>query len=171
MTISQQFDEYLSEIMNDSGIKTVYLFFTSFSRFEFALKASIVYARQWGNNLEPNWDVFTNAIQATFHAGKTPELLEAVNYILQHPPKKQRLDNGMIIWEDRVFVDNISDVKKLDIYIRDIRNNLFHGSKFNGNYNPDTSRDIILLRSSLIILDDWLTLDQTVANLFMQPIA
>jgi hypothetical protein len=171
MSISVDFDNYLSQSMDDVGLKTIHRFFITFSRFEFALKASIVFAHQAGNYVEPNWDVFTNTIQANFHSAKNQELQDAVDYILQHPPKKQSLANGVIIWVDRVFVDNISDVKKLDIHIRDIRNNLFHGSKFNGSFQPDVSRDFTLLRSSLVILDEWLNLEPNVAHLFSQPIS
>ena len=32
--------------------------------------------------------------------------------------------------------------------IRDVRNNLFHGGKFNGNYQKDVSRNYILLHWS-----------------------
>lgn len=170
MSNSVLFNAYLSEIMDEAGLKAVQQFFITFSRFEFALKASITYAHQNGNNLQPNWDAFSNSIEGTFDSGKSKELQEATNYILQHPPKKQRLNNGVIIWEDRIFNGNLSDVKKLDLYIRDIRNNLFHGSKFNGNYDPDTSRDIKLLNYALVILDEWVVLEPAVADLFSQPI-
>lgn len=170
MSISVDFDNYLSQSMDEVGLKTIHRFFITFSRLEFALKTSIIYARQAGNYVEPNWDVFTNAIQVNFQPAKTQELQNAVDYILQHPPKKQSLDAGVISWIDRVFVDNISDVKKLDIHIRDVRNNLFHGSKFNGNFHPDVSRDFTLLHSSLLILDEWLNLEPNVAYLFSQAL-
>lgn len=170
MSISIDFNNYLSQNMDEEGLKIIDRFFITFSRFEFAMKASIVYARQVGNYLEPNWDVFTNVIQANFNPAKTQELQDAVDYILLHPPKKQSIENGLIVWADRIFVDNISELKKLDSHIRDIRNNLFHGSKFNGNFHPDTSRDIKLLSSALIVLDEWLNLEANVAHLFSQPI-
>jgi len=170
MSISVDFDNYFSQNIDEAGLKTIHRFFITFSRFEFALKASIVYARTVGNYVDPNWDVFTNTIQNNFDPAKNQELQDAVDYILQHPPKKQSLDNGSIIWVDRIFVDNITDVKKIDLHIRDIRNNLFHGSKFNGNFQADTSRDKKLLDSAMIILDEWLNLEPNVANLFSQPI-
>ena len=170
MSISLDFNNYFIQNMNEDGLKIVYRFFITFSRFEFALKESLIYAHQQGNYVEPNWDVFTNAIEGNFNPAKTKELKDAVDYILQHSPKKQYLENGLILWRDRVFAKNVSDLKRLNNHIRDIRNNLFHGSKFNGNYQPDISRNIKLLISSLIILDEWLNLEANVAHLFSQPI-
>lgn len=170
MSISLNFNTYITENINEDGLRIVHRFFIVFSRFEFAMKASIIYARQVGNYVEPNWDVFTNAIEANFNPAKNQEIQDAVEYILQNPPKKQSLENGAILWRERMFANNISDLKKLSLHIRDIRNNLFHGSKFNGNFQPDTSRDIKLLTASLIILDEWLNLEAAVEHLFSQPV-
>jgi hypothetical protein len=64
-----------------------------------------------------------------------------------------------------------SEINKLNLSIRDIRNNLFHGGKFNGNYQEDVSRNYILLKNSIIILDEWLSLNETVKQNFLTPIS
>ena len=75
---------------------------------------------------------------------------DAVTYILEHPPKKQMIANGLLEWDPaEPDTDLCSDLAL--IYVRRVRNNLFHGGKFNGHwFAPDRSE--ALLRHSLTIL-------------------
>lgn len=60
----------------------------------------------------------------------TPEVHQAIEYILKEPPKKQFIVNGSIEWRDIAPQSN-SNAEILFQYIRRVRNNLFHGGKFN----------------------------------------
>ena len=59
---------------------------------------------------------------------------------------------------------------ELGLHIRTIRNNLFHGGKFKGIYQEDISRNYILLQSAMIILNEWLDLNEDVKTLFLEDI-
>lgn len=61
------------------------------------------------------------------------------------------IKNGLIAWDDsRPQTDSRAD--ELLIYVRRVRNNLFHGGKFNGHwFEPERSEP--LLRYSIAILD------------------
>ncbi|MCQ6960424.1 hypothetical protein [Mucilaginibacter aquariorum] len=155
-----------NEIAND-GKKLIVNFFISFSRFECALKTSIVFANGDENKVEANWDRFVVSISQDFNPDISKELKEAVEYIIENPPKIQAIANKQLIWRARVFHQNTSDINKLCLHIRDIRNNLFHGGKFNGNYEPDISRNYILINSAIIILNAWLALNDSVKKDFV----
>lgn len=74
----------------------------------------------------------------------------AVEYILSHPPKKQVIRNGFLDWEDSAPSTD-SQADRIRLYVRRVRNNLFHGGKFNGRWlAPERSE--ALLRHSLVIL-------------------
>jgi hypothetical protein len=72
----------------------------------------------------------------------------------------------MLGWRDRVFENNTPDINKIGQHIRDIRNNLFHGSKFTSRYEPDISRDYKLIFCCQIILNEWLNLSPDIEAIF-----
>lgn len=133
----------------------VFRFFTVFSLFEYALKQS-GYLRD-GEDAEPNWDRFAEAIEAEFYPNQTEELRKAVDYLARFPPKKQVAVEGGILFRAAILTDR-SITKKLSIYIRRVRNNLFHGGKF----KYDTDRDSRLIECALIVLEAWAVLDEKV---------
>ncbi|MEI7502840.1 MAG: hypothetical protein WCJ61_06115 [Paludibacter sp.] len=80
------------------------------------------------------------------------------------------LVNSNLGWIEREFNNNESEINKLSLSIRDIRNNLFHGGKFHGNYKADESRNFKLLKNSIIVLDNWLDLNKVVKANFLNAI-
>ncbi|MFP5411276.1 MAG: hypothetical protein ACLGG6_09885, partial [Gammaproteobacteria bacterium] len=80
----------------------------------------------------------------------TQELQEAIGFFFNAPPKKQVIVGGIIQWEVSEPGTN-SQADKLLIYVRRVRNNLFHGGKFNGHWFAPERSDP-LLRHSLTIL-------------------
>ncbi|MBC8507200.1 MAG: hypothetical protein H8D34_20235 [Chloroflexi bacterium] len=130
----------------------VFKFFTVFSLFEYALKRA-EFARATGNNndVKPDWDRFAHDIEQDFNPQASPELANAVNYLLSFPVKRQVLRNDSLSFVPRRRPPNLRDTEWLSLIIRGIRNNLFHGGKF--RYHPE--RDNELLQSSLIILEAW----------------
>jgi hypothetical protein len=163
------FIERLNNSLTSEGQELMTKFFVIFSRFECALKASN-FANGDENKVSANWKGFISSIRHSFNVNRTPELRSAVDYLIQYPPKIQNYIDGHLGWRDRVFHENNTDIEKLSLSIRDIRNNLFHGGKFDGNYQEDVSRNYILLESSILIINEWLSLNATVESNFLEPI-
>ncbi len=171
MSITTNFIKHLEQELDHNGITLMNNFLVIFSRFEYALKKTITYANPRGDQVHANWDKFAQTIRSKFDKDKTEELLNAVTYLLNNPPKVQTLINNQMHWRDRVFNKNEPELKRIAQHIRDVRNNFFHGGKFQGIYQPDISRNYILLDSALIILDHWLLLEEEVSSNFSDPIS
>lgn len=122
--------------------------FHVFSRLEYSLKATGY--NNGDGKAEANWRKFALDVEGLI-ANPTPKpLKDAIDFILNAPPKKQVIRNGLIKWETAEPTTN-SLADKLLIYIRRVRNNLFHGGKFNGHwFDPERSEP--LLRNSLVVL-------------------
>lgn len=163
---TQQFVEHYENSFDENGRKLILEFFIAFSRFEFALKAENFVLGV--DRINADWDRYVGSI--LFNPNATPELRVSVDYILNNPPRVQSIRNNVIVWTNRNFNPNTSDVLKLRYHITDIRNNLFHGGKFNGTFEPENSRNFILVNSALQILNNWLTLNPNVHNQFSQNI-
>ncbi|MDZ4057976.1 MAG: hypothetical protein U1D69_13650 [Polynucleobacter sp.] len=122
--------------------------FHIFSRTEYALKAAGY--NNGDGAAEANWRTFALAVEGLIANPANQELQEAINFFFDAPPKKQVIVGGVIQWEASEPATN-SQADKLLIYIRRVRNNLFHGGKFNGHwFEPERSEP--LLRHSLTIL-------------------
>lgn len=164
---SKIFLEQFNNKTTVQGRELLIEFFMTFSRFEYGLKKSITFANGDANKVDANWDGFVASIKDQFKKEKTEELSEAVNFILSSPPMIQVLADGLLNWRPREFADKTPDIVKLCLHIRDIRNNLFHGGKFTDNYQPETSRNYKLLHSALIIMNEWLLLDEGIQEHFL----
>lgn len=123
---------------------------------EYALKKA-AYLKEYKKKFiaEPNWKTFweTNNIKYSGIFSESNELKIADEYIMNFPPKKQ------IINED-LNLDFENTDENLCVYIRRVRNNLFHGGKF--SISGDTTRDKTLLENSIIILNSFVNLDKDV---------
>jgi len=122
--------------------------FHVFSRTEYALKASGF--NNGDGEAKANWRDFALAVEHVIANPSSPKLQEAIKFFLNAPPKKQVIVGGVIQWQvSEPPTDSPAD--KLLIYVRRVRNNLFHGGKFNGHwFEPERSEP--LLRHSLTIL-------------------
>jgi hypothetical protein len=145
----------------------IYQFFFSFSRAEYALKASSFLTYDKG--VKADWDKFIDDIKYKFNGNKTEELKIAIEYIKNNPPKKQVIENGLLGWEQS---NNNYDhlVKFLNVMIRRVRNNLFHGGKLQTGFTEDASRDLELIKSAQIILKEMIELNDEVKHYYNQPI-
>ncbi|SUI93638.1 hypothetical protein [Shewanella morhuae] len=124
-------------------------FFKEFSRSEYALKAAGFH--NGNGNAEANWSTFAKEVETLVHAPHDQTLDDAINFIMNHPPKKQVILDGKIQWSEaapnaRLKADNLL------IYVRRIRNNLFHGGKFNDQWFEE-ERSELLIQNGLIILN------------------
>lgn len=127
-------------------------FFCVFSRFEYALKRA-GFAKKKRDSVSANWVKFARYVTSRFDPGKTPELMEAINYVKNNAPMTQTIDARGLGWRETPQGGSESDLEWVLRLVRTIRNNLFHGGKSPEWIGSDPDREIKLLRSSLVILD------------------
>ena len=124
--------------------------FWSFARVEGALKAA-GFLKKLNGPAEADWDRFAQSITGALEADS--RLATAIAYMRQHPPMKQMARNGQLRFE-RAAV-NGNSTQELIACVKRVRNNLFHGGKFNGEWF-DPARSEALIRHSLLILEGCL---------------
>ncbi len=109
--------------------------------------------RVFNDNIYVDWNSFANkAIGSTF-LEDLDNKSEAAEYIMEKPPMKQAVNNyNKIIWVE--VPNNDCSVQALFGHICRMRNNLFHGSKFNGTWF-DPERSHALIERGLIILEHY----------------
>jgi len=142
-----------------------HLMFRQFSRMEYALKAT-GYLKQPGGNVQADWDSFAAKIDAEFRVRTDgdPILKDAVDYLTAQPPKKQVFEQGGLGWRD-VIPTSATRTGVLLLCVARVRNNLFHGGKFNGNWlDPERSGDLI--PRCLVVLDACLAAAPDVRTAF-----
>jgi hypothetical protein len=131
--------------------KLLFEFFMNFAKFEFALKTA-GFAIGNEKKVSPNWDKFTQSIEDSFDKSINPDLGAAVDFFLLNPPWKQVIVDGSMYWDASVPNNGLSEIEKVLLLIRRVRNNLFHGGKFNFDVHENTARTTHLLEYSIIIL-------------------
>ncbi|ENK7105537.1 hypothetical protein AB3Y58_003248 [Enterobacter kobei] len=125
-----------------------YEFFREFSRYEYCLKASGLHHKI--KDAKADWDEYAKQVSETINNTTDPELIAAITYFKEHPPKKQIIKEGSLVWDDSLPQEK--DLAKfIFLLIRRVRNNLFHGGKFNEKwFEPERSET--LLQHGLVIL-------------------
>lgn len=127
--------------------------FIEFARFEYCLKR-LGYLKKDNGPAEPDWDKFanTNEMKNLFLLIKENESenFKKLRYLFDNPPKHQIARNGCLDWKPAEKIRSSQDYFSA---VRRVRNNLFHGGKFNGNFfEPERSTD--LLESVLFALKE-----------------
>ena len=123
-------------------------FFREFARCEYCLKA--IGMRKADRNAKADWSALAAQLSDVIEAPDSRELAAAVKYFLEHPPKKQVVEDGVLAWDDSL-PDHKSQADLLLLLVCRVRNNLFHGGKFNGRwFEPERSEE--LLKHGLAIL-------------------
>jgi hypothetical protein len=138
-------------------------FWLVFARFEYALKGEH-YASGTEKSVTANWDKFAADFSQAWKSDLTDQLKDAADYVLAHPPREQVLQGGTLAWADDVRPAAEPELKRLLLYVRRIRNNLFHGGKFAAGPMNGPERDTKLINSGLVILDACLSLCQQHKN-------
>lgn len=132
-------------------------FFKLFARYEATLKDREFYTAGTNNRVNLDWDRFSNEVIGRGFLDDLGDHSISARYILDQPPMRQTLNEAnKIIWSE---VDNSDQSPQaLFAHIRRIRNNLYHGAKFNGTwFDPERSSE--LLQHALVILkhySNWL---------------
>ena len=142
-------------------------FLAIFARFEFALKKA-GYAQGDDSKVSPDWDSFARDV-AKLDAAALAPMLNGCQYLQQHPPKKQVLQNGALQWVARQGTSG-SAIGDVLLSVRTVRNNVFHGGKFPDGVITDPLRDEQLIRDCLAVLKGLLELPlpKDVATLFKE---
>lgn len=140
--------------------------FREFARCEYALKAAGF--RSGGNNVSADWRAFADTVDPQLAHPRDPDVAAAIDYLLRHPPKKQVLRGGQLAWDDTP-PQSASHADLVLAYVRRVRNNLFHGGKFNGHwFEPQRSTE--LLAHSLCILRYVVQANERVREAYKRPI-
>lgn len=141
-------------------------FFREFARCEYCLKA-VGFRKRNSRDVLADWVAFADDIRPVLEMPDSTELKEAVQYYLNHPPKKQieRVD-GMLDWQDIPPSHKHQAELVLRLVCR-VRNNLFHGGKFNGHwFEPQRSEK--LLKYALVILNACVANQPKVQEAYLQ---
>lgn len=124
-------------------------FFKLFAQYESALKEQGFFQADRSGNVIVDWDRFSNEVIGKDFKAQLGELAAAADYILNLPPKRQVVFEGKVVWANVPAAEK--SVQILFSHICRVRNNLFHGAKFNGSwFDPDRSE--LLLANSIAIL-------------------
>lgn len=125
-------------------------FFKLFAQCEYALKAIGCGRATNADAAEADWDRFANEVGALLLSDQDPEIVAARTYLFENPPKRQVWTSGGVAWA--AVPNNERSAQILLSHIRRVRNNLYHGGKFNGRWiDPDRSAELI--SKSLLLLE------------------
>ena len=123
-------------------------FFREFARYEYCLKATGL--REDSREAKASWGKYAAEVTQVIDAPRTQELKSAIAYFIEHPPKKQTVKDGALYWDD-TLPDYHSKAELILRLVCRVRNNLFHGGKFNGHWF-EPQRSEYLMQHALVIL-------------------
>jgi hypothetical protein len=153
-------------------------FFLTFSRFEYALKATdFLGGRRRGRRndprpprAEPNWEEYARYVHRLFRARRTPELRAACEYLRQVPPWLQVQINGQPGWKADGPPLRRRGIEFILEMVRRVRNNLFHGGKYRLDPHETKERTELLLRNALLILAECLRVSPRVRRAYEEAV-
>jgi len=124
----------------------IYTFFKKFSRFEYALKQGGYVRVAKGNDAaQVDWKTYENNTAYELDA-KEEELLKAA-------PQREIYKGGKLLWENLKFGKTASNVKRLVLTLKTLRNNLFHGEKGAHGGSSNEGELLSLLEKGIHCLD------------------
>lgn len=129
-------------------------FFYWFSRFEFCLKENeFLRSEKPGANAEPGWSGFAEKYARAYEL--SPEAME----LLAAPPDRQIVGaNNSLDWKSLGFDGCKSDLEKVVLSVKTVRNNLFHGGKHGAAGWDDLERMRFLITISQAVLESLVEL-------------
>lgn len=126
-------------------------FFFWFSRFEYALKAAgLARAGRYGE-AQVSWQEFVKK-----HA-KEYMLSDEAQSLLKDPPQTQTYLNGNCGWDVTNIDREKTELGRVLLVVKTIRNNLFHGGKAGQKDWDDPIRNLFLLRKGKGVIDELAT--------------
>lgn len=122
-------------------------------RLEFALKDQGYIKGNTGSAAEVAWDKYAKEKLGKPFFDKIKKTGRA-EVLISKPPKRQTVNaDSTLCWKQANQAQNITD---LIMYLRRVRNNLFHGGK---SGDPDSDRNAELFENSLFVIDEVLKFD------------
>ena len=130
--------------------QTAFEFFFQFSRFEAALKENqFLNSNKPGDRAEPNWRAFSAAFAEKYV--QTP----AAKKLVELAPETQIVGNsGDLEWKATKTDWCKSELERVIVLLRTVRNNLFHGAKHGSMTWDNPARTTELLAASRTVLDE-----------------
>jgi hypothetical protein len=142
---------YLAEVRINRNL--ILEFFLTFSRFEFALKLT-GFAKGNEERVDPNWEAFAASVRGSFDRNHNPALTRFCDLLDVNPPRKQVLVDGKLAWSTSPPQAGDSDAERYIGLVKRVRNNLFHGGKYNAELHEEIARSEDLLRGSICLLQE-----------------
>lgn len=133
--------EYLRPLIFD--------FFFWFSRFESALKENNwLQVKTVGATALADWKGFVEAYSGDYVLSDAAKSLIAAN------PKKQVVGDAGLAFTHVTFPDSASQLDRVTLLLKTVRNNLFHGGKHGNAYWDDSDRIRLLLPLCISVLKE-----------------
>ena len=139
-------------------------FFFVFSRLEYALKITGCLCPD-ATVPVIDWTRFATSVEHVFSHPPTKDFAEAIQYLSTQPPRKQIVREGRVTWSDGTPRTDVLPELIL-LYVRRVRNNLFHGGKFRQHRLEYQERTPELLHHCLIVINTCLAVDSDVHDAF-----
>ncbi len=133
------FDDALRELC--------FSYFYWFSRLEFALKENDFGSPGRFGEAQVDWRKYIDTCASDFKAPREGRKL------LADPPKWQTYQNGRCGWQELNLDREATELGKVVLIAKTIRNNLFHGGKASQADWDDPGRNLFLLRNGKAVLD------------------
>lgn len=133
-------------------------FFKLFAQYESAIKGQPLVKRSGVDGFKVDWDRVANERIGREFLNLLGSKRKFALYLLDNPPQKQVLKNDDSVgWREVSTTDQT--VQALFGHICRVRNNLFHGAKFDGNFSNEwafeETRIRDLLTASLEVLEHF----------------
>ena len=158
-------DDYVNTFVAEDR-ERLFRLLALFARWESALKRTgFVSAGQYGQ-AEANWNTFADAVEAKVAALKDSTFTKARDYLLTKPPRRLCVENNHLVWRNNPRRQNETDARYFFRVVRDVRNNLFHGGKYQGGPEAELARDRQLIDCVAIVLEVAIDLDPRIRNVF-----
>jgi hypothetical protein len=144
----------------------VFRFLALFARWEAALKRSEFARAGRHGQAEADWNLYADTVSGPLAALAGAEYVAAREYLLNNPPRRQQLEGKAIRWEPNPRRDGETDGRYLLRVVRDVRNNLFHGGKYQDGPVAEPARDRRLVDSAISVLEACVDLEPRIRAVF-----
>ena len=148
--------------------KRVFGFLALFSRLECALKRSGFARSGAQGQAEPDWKAFAESLAQALASVRLADFIAAREYLVSHPPNRQVIEAGGIVWKENPRRPSETDTMYLLRVVRDVRNNLFHGGKYHEGPIEEIARDRKLIDQATTVLEVVVELDGKVRGVFLE---
>lgn len=140
-------------------------FFVLFARTEYALKRCSFFKKD-RRTAEADWDAFALEISTIPSDAKI-----AAAYLCANPPRRQELVDGALHWSEIPHGEGERELVFVCRCIKTVRNNLFHGGKFQDGPIDEPIRDRKLLACASDVIIALVDSSQRVRRVFLEGLS